>query len=162
MTADLLSLLPVSETGDGSSACVLALAMAQQAAVDSRQSWLHIFSETNLPSLFDSASSPLLASPTAASATAVLARTLKQALLVSAYVDPTGADKHANVLFDELLYQRSRPLKRAEKEGKPKKRVKVDEISSEGKAALDAMLAALAGDEELKRRWPRFSELKSA
>jgi ribosomal protein L22 len=120
------------------------------------------FAGSILPGLLDSASSPLLSPQTAASATATLARTVKQSLLIAAHIEPEKVDKHADVLIDELFYQAARPLKRVRKEGQMKKRVKADEISTEAKAVLDAVLAALAGDEELKRRWIRFGELRSA
>lgn len=96
-------------------------------------------------------------------AVAALCRVTKQTLLVTAVLDPTSAESLLAELIDELSYQRARPSKSPPA---PKQSFKLHrglrEIEAKDRAALDALISGLGGDEELRNRWSKLGDLSDA
>ena len=136
----------------------IALVAAQRISVKHQHLPLKHFISVSLPNLFECNASPLANAQLAASATSTISRMIKHSLLVLSHTDPASADVHAAAVLDELTYQRQLPVKRNLPSPQSKKR-RVDEIEGETKLALEVIVQALAGDEELKSRWERFGDM---
>ena len=137
---------------------LIALVIAQRISPIHKSPASKLFIASALPELFKSISSPLAQPASASQAISIIARTVKSSLVVLSHLNPAIGDVQAVAVLEELTYQRQRPVKR-DKTSPQGKRRRVDAISKEAKAALDVLVQALGGDEELKSKWERFGDL---
>lgn len=117
-----------------------------------------------LPGLFN-AQGPCAQSTDLPGATTAIARLLKYTLVLTSSTDVSLGDQLSDHLLDELEYQRGRPVEgTTETKGQKRKRRAegAKSMDERSRQVLDALIRALAGDEELRNRWSRFADLQEA
>lgn len=135
---------------------LVGLMMSQRSSVSSRP-FSTSFIYDIVPNLLDGTA--LTSTTSTLTAVTALCRAIKQVLLVTSLLDSSKADEFVGELVEELTEQRARPSKPPHTKPSSQLRRGPLEIGAKDKAALEAVIGALAGDEELRSRWPKVGDL---